>query len=169
MEDDLVTIRNYAYGPDPAGEAELARIKLEAAGITCFLAGRQFASMYWLSSGANHGIQLQVKRSDAERALEVLGAEPAASDRETEPPPGADVDEFGGPPCPRCHGEDVEYERFSRRFFYLSLLLLGFPLLWGRGRYRCEHCGYTWKRPSPSAAETDRDADRSQRGEGGRS
>ena len=164
-----MTIRNYAFGPDPASEAELARIKLESAGIPCFLAGREFASTYWLSSGANQGVKLQVKRSDAERALEVLGPEPAGPDRETESPPGADTDEFGGPPCPRCHSEEVEYERFSRRFFYLSMLLLGFPLLWGRGRYRCERCGYTWKRPSPSEEGTDRDADRSQGAEGGRS
>ena len=30
MDDKLVTIRNFCYGPDPASEAELARIKLEA-------------------------------------------------------------------------------------------------------------------------------------------
>ena len=169
MEDDPVTIRHYALGPDPAGEAELARIKLESAGIPCFLADLEFTSMYWLSSAANHGVKLQVKHSDVERALEVLGPEPAAPDRQTEPPAGADADEFGEPPCPRCHSEEVEYERFSRRFFYVSLLLLGFPLLWGRGRYRCERCGYAWKRPSPPEDGTDRDADRAQGGEGDRS
>ena len=163
MERDLVTIRNYALGPDPVGEAELARIKLEAAGIPCFLADREFTSVYWFSSGANHGVKLQVKRSDVERALAVLGPEPAARDRE------ADVDGLGGPPCPRCHSEEVEYQRFSRRLFYLSMLLLGFPLLWGRGRYRCARCGYSWKRPSPPEGGTDRDADRSQGGEGDRS
>lgn len=52
-----MTIRNYAYGPDPAGEAELARVKLESAGIPCFLADREFTSMYWLSSGASHGVK----------------------------------------------------------------------------------------------------------------
>ncbi len=168
MEDDLVTIRNYAYGPDPAGEAELARVKLESAGIPCFLADREFTSMYWLSSGASHGVKLQVRRSDAERALAALGPAPVAPDREAEPPAGAGVDEFGGPPCPQCHSEEVAYERFSRRFFYLSMLLLGFPLLWGRGRYRCNHCGYTWKRPAAAEDRTDRDANRSEEGQGGR-
>jgi DNA-directed RNA polymerase subunit M/transcription elongation factor TFIIS len=166
MEDDLVTIRNYAFGPDPAGEAELARIKLESAGISCFLAGREFASMYWFSSGANQGVKLQVRRSDAERALAVLGPEPTAPGQEIEPEAGAD--ESVTPSCPRCHSTEVTYERFSRRFFYLSLLVLGFPLLWGRHRYRCDRCGYTWKRSSPPKDETDRDADRSQEGEGDR-
>ncbi len=166
MEDNLVTIRNYAFGPDPAGEAELARIKLESAGIPCFLADREFTAMYWLYSGANRGVKLQVKRSDAERALAVLGPEPAAPDREAEREAGAE--ESGTPSCPRCHSNEVVYERFSRRFFYLSVLLLGFPLLWGRRRYRCDRCGYTWRRPSPPEDRTDRDADRSEPGEGGR-
>ena len=112
MEDDLVTIRNYAFGPDPAGEAELARIRLESAGIPCFLADREFASMYWLYSGANRGVKLQVKRSDAERALEVLGPEPAAPDQKVEAEAGAD--ESVAPLCPRCHSDEVVYERFSR-------------------------------------------------------
>ena len=120
--------------------------------------------MNWLYSGANRGVKLQVKRSDAERALEALEPEPAAPDREAEGEQGAD--ESVTPLCPRCHGEEVAYERFSRRFFYLSLLVLGFPLLWGRGRYHCHRCGYTWKRLSPPD-RTDRDADRSQGGEGG--
>ncbi len=143
MSDDLVTIRNFAFGPDPVGEAELARLKLEAAGIPCFLSGRQFAAMDSLAAGANRGVQLQVKRSDVERALDVLGPEPAAG-----PVPLAEEqghDEAATLACPRCHSGEVYRERFSRRAFYLSLLLLGFPLLWGRPHYRCDDCGHTWK------------------------
>jgi DNA-directed RNA polymerase subunit M/transcription elongation factor TFIIS len=165
MNDDLATIRNFAFGPDPAGEAELARIKLESAGIPCFLADKEFASMYWLYSGANRGVKLQVKRSDVERALEVLGPEPATPDREAEREPGAD--ESIAPSCPRCHSDEVVYERFSRRFFYLSLLVLGFPLLWGRPRYRCDRCGYIWKKLRPPDDKADRDADRSERTDAG--
>jgi rubredoxin len=111
-------------------------------------------------------VKLQVKRSDAERALAVLGPESAAPDHEVEPEAGAD--ESLTPSCPRCHSDEVVYERFSRRFFYLSLLVLGFPLLWGRRRYRCDRCGYTWKQPSSPEDRTDRDANRSQEGERGR-
>jgi hypothetical protein len=144
MSDDLVTIRNFAFGPDPGGEAEVARIKLEAAGIPCFLSGRELAAMDWYYAGANHGVQLQVKRSDVEQALAVLGSEPAI-----EPLPVTEeerAEEAATPSCPRCHSEEVYCERFSRRAFYLSLLLLGFPLLWGRRHYRCDDCGHTWMR-----------------------
>jgi hypothetical protein len=143
MSDDLVTIRNFAFGADPVGEAELARLKLEVAGISCFLSGRELAAMDWFYAGANRGVQLQVKRSDAERALAVLEPEPA-----TEPLSVAEeqgTEEAVTASCPRCHSELVYYERFSRRAFYLSLLLLGFPLLWGRPHYRCDDCGRTWK------------------------
>jgi hypothetical protein len=140
MADELVTIRNFAYGPDPVSQAELARIRLETAGIPCFLANRQFAAVNWFYAGASRGVKLQVRASDVEKAREVLGTEGEALD------PG----EAGGSEaeqilCPRCGSEDVEYERFSRRVFYLSLLLLGFPLLWGKRKQHCCDCGYVWR------------------------
>ena len=42
MAGKLVTIGRFSYGPDPVSEAEFARIKLEANGIKCFLAGKDF-------------------------------------------------------------------------------------------------------------------------------
>ena len=143
MSDELVTIRNFAFGADPVGEAELARLKLEVAGIPCFLSGRELAAMDWFYVGANRGVQLQVKRSDAEQALAVLGSEPAAGPQHVME--SQEADEAVTPSCPRCHSDLVYSERFSRRVFYVSLLLLGFPLLWGRSHYHCDDCGHTWK------------------------
>ena len=60
MDDKLVTIRNFCYSLDPDSEAELARIKLETEGIKCFLSGKYFVSTYWLLSGVEDGIKLQV-------------------------------------------------------------------------------------------------------------
>ena len=140
MADELVTIRNFAYGPDPVSQAEMARIRLETAGIPCFLANRQFAAVNWFYAGASRGVKLQVRASDVEKAREVLGAEGEALG-----PGEADGSEAEGIVCPRCGSEDVEYERFSRRVFYLSLLLLGFPLLWGKRKQHCCDCGYVWR------------------------
>jgi len=75
MRDELVTIRNFAYGPDPVSAAELARLKLESEGIPCFLAGKEFVATYWLYSGADRGVKLQVRQSDAAEARKVLGAQ----------------------------------------------------------------------------------------------
>ena len=120
MADRLVTIANFSFGPDPTSEAEFARIKLEAEGISCFLAGKYFTGMYWLLSGAERGIKLQVKESDAKRALEVLSSHKEVNIEESEhkdstPEPSALK-------CPKCDCEDIEYEKFSKNLFYLSIL-----------------------------------------------
>ena len=142
MEDKLVTIRNFCYGPDPVSEAELARIKLEAEGIKCFLAGENFVAMYWLYSGIERGVKLQVMSSDARRALEILGVEERFDFDESE-------DEELRPeqicrPCPKCGSDNVEYTRFSRMLFYLGILFFSFPLPYLRKKYKCMKCGETW-------------------------
>ena len=141
MTDRLVTIANFAFGPDPASEAELARIKLETEGISCFLTGKNFIATYWLLSGANHGVKLQVRQSDAKRALEVLGTREKVNVEETdELSPEPDIVK-----CPKCGGDDIEYEKFSRKAFYLSILFLKFPLPFLKKSYRCNNCRHTWK------------------------
>ena len=142
MSDKLVTIRNFSYGADPASEAELARIKLEANGIQCFLAGKNFISMYWLLSGADRGIKLQVKESDAEKALEILGTDTHIGFDETED--GDMKPEPINPSCPKCGSNSIEYEGFSKKLFYLGILLFRFPIPFLRKKYKCMSCGYVW-------------------------
>ena len=143
MDEKLVTIRNFAYGPDPANEAEFARIKLEANGIECFLAGRNFVSTYWLLSGADHGVRLQVRESDAERASRILGADARTDTGHTH---ATDVQpEPINPPCPRCGSQNVQYEQLSKNLYYLGILFLRFPIPLPRKKYKCADCGYAWR------------------------
>ena len=143
MGNKLVTIRHFSYGSDPASEAELAKIKLEANGIRCFLAGKNFVSMYWLLSGADRGVKLQVKESDAEKALEILETDThidfdETEDRDMKPEPI-------NPPCPKCGSNNVEYEGFSTKMFYIGILFFRFPLPFLRKKYKCISCGEIWK------------------------
>ena len=143
MADRLVTIANFAFGPDPTSEAELAKIKLEAEGIPCFLAGKNFIATYWLLSGVDRGIKLQVKESDVKRALEILGHKEQINIEESlhknsTPEQGVLI-------CPACGCEDIEYERFSKKIFYLSILFLRFPLPFLKKSYRCNKCEHIWK------------------------
>ena len=143
MASKLVTIGHFSYGPDPTSEAEFARIKLEANGIQCFLAGKNFISMYWLLSGADRGIKLQVRESDAEKALEILGTDTriglnVAESEDMKP-------EAINPPCQNCGSSSIEYEGFSRKLFYLGILLFRFPLPFLRKKYKCKSCGEIWK------------------------
>ncbi|MHC4069551.1 MAG: putative signal transducing protein [Planctomycetota bacterium] len=72
MVEKLVTIANFIFGPDPVSQAEIARMRLEHEGIDCFLAGKNFILMYWFYSAADRGVKLQVRQSDAEKAIEII-------------------------------------------------------------------------------------------------
>jgi DNA-directed RNA polymerase subunit M/transcription elongation factor TFIIS len=156
MSTRLVTIRNFACSPDPVSEAQLARIHLESENIPCFLAGEHFVGMYWLCSFADHGVKLQVRHCDMARARAAL---------ESGARYGLEANEEGGSPemraprCPNCGSVEVSYERYSRPFFYFSLLLLRFPLPYLKGTYRCDDCGHTWKQAAPCGREKRGDTD----------
>jgi DNA-directed RNA polymerase subunit M/transcription elongation factor TFIIS len=142
MPDKLVTIANFAFTPDPVSQAELAKIKLEAEGIRCFLSGKNFIGIYWLCSAVAGGVKLQVKKSDAKRALKILQTdekvEIEALDNNLTPEP---IDGL----CPKCHSDDIAYHRFSRTAFYLGILFFRVPLPLSRRSYKCNDCGHTWK------------------------
>ena len=139
MTNKLITIRHFSYGPDPVSEAELARIKLEANGIRCFLSGKNFVSMYWLLSGADRGVKLQVRESDEQKALEILKTDThidfnEIEDRAMKPEPI-------NPNCPKCGSNNVEYEKFSMRMFYIGILFFRFPIPFLKKKYKCMDCG----------------------------
>jgi hypothetical protein len=141
-DDELITIRNFSYGPDPVSEAEIARLKLEEEGIQCFLAGKNFISTHWLLSGVGGGVKLQVLRADAPRALEILGRnEPIAFDptEANDPEP-----EQSYPVCSKCGSDNVDYAKFSRALFYLGVMFFRIPLPYRSKKYKCLDCGAVW-------------------------
>ncbi len=136
MQDNLITIATFRMPmPDPGGMAELAKLQLKFADIPCFLSGSNFTDTYWLYSVVDRGISLQVKYSDAERALTIL------EDTQTVEP--NETDEFFV--CPECSATNVTYEKFSRACIYLSILLFKLPLTFLKRIYRCNACSHTWK------------------------
>jgi hypothetical protein len=139
----LVTIARFAYSADPVSEAELARIKLEAEGIGCFLGGKNFTGVYWLASLADRGVKLQVRESDAERAKEILSRDERVEINENEY--GDTAEGAGEVRCQRCGSEDFKYEQFSRGIFYLGIAFLRFPIPFPRKKYQCNNCGHVWK------------------------
>ena len=99
--------------------------------------------MYWLLSGADRGIKLQVRESDAEKALEILWTDThigfnETGDRDMKPEPIY-------PSCPKCGSNSIEYEGFSKKLFCLGILFLRFPLPFLRKKYKCISCGEIWK------------------------
>ncbi len=80
-DDELVTIRFFRDLP----EALLAKGLLESAGIECSLADDNFVRLDWFISNAIGNIKLQVKKADAEVAVEILD-QPVADDQEDADP-----------------------------------------------------------------------------------
>ena len=128
--------------------ANLARTRLEAAGIPCFLSNENLVSMMPLYSPITGGVRLHVRQSDAVAALEVLsevlmplatGPDHASFE--------ADAPDPVAPRCPRCGSSDVAFGPATRNTYgwwsgLLSVLLRA-PL---RGnRYHCFHCGHEFK------------------------
>ena len=114
-------------------DAHLLRMRLEAAGIQAFLQDENIIQMDLLYSNAFGGVRVQVADEDVESVQEFLRL-----DEGSQPDPDA-------PTCPKCHSTAIGPERFSTRFAYLSLLMLGIPLLIFRKRQRCSSCLHTWK------------------------
>jgi hypothetical protein len=96
--------------------ANMARNKLESAGIKAFLNDQEMAGGLWHLSGALGGVKLQVAESDAERAVDVLeqsGDDAAATSRHEDDPRSEQsaLDEYsGGDPHADDSDDDDEIE-----------------------------------------------------------
>ena len=133
MADEIVTIASFST---PI-EANLAKMKLESAGIIVFVADEYTIGMNWLYSNALGGVKLQVPESMACGAREILNLQ-------TEQPPTdglAKVDV-----CPRCESTNIE-DFLDKRGSVLTWLFLGIPLLLPSEKKKCSNCGYRWKLP----------------------
>lgn len=128
--------------------ANLARTRLEAAGIPCFLSNENLVAMMPLYSPITGGVRLHVRQADAVAALEILRAEPVPLAT------GPDLASFAAdapdpvtPRCPGCGSSDVAYGTATRNTygFWSGLLsvLLRFPVR--DKRFHCFHCGNEFK------------------------
>ncbi|HHP7239484.1 putative signal transducing protein [Longibacter sp.] len=77
IADDLHAMRSVAVAVfDTVGEAELARLRLQDAGISCVISGTGTAGLpAAMFSGVAARVRIMVAKSDAEAARAVLEAE----------------------------------------------------------------------------------------------
>jgi hypothetical protein len=126
-------------------EVDLARARLEWHGIECYAFDENLIHFNWLYSLAVGGIKLKVRRTDAERAVEILREEPVRVDVVYEAVTG----DQGDLVCPQCNSPGIFPERLHRRLVYLSWLFLefylGIPLPIITRKWRCMDCRYLWK------------------------
>ena len=144
MNDGFVTIASY---PEPL-EANLIRSKLLSEEIECILLDENTISVQPFYSNALGGIKLQVHEDDAVRAKQILEEfkrptmhvvhhKKDSNTNKTIP-----SNKFI---CPNCNSTDVYFEWLNNGELFLSIILLGFPLLFFKGKYHCYNCGNQWK------------------------
>jgi|SRR5690606_15020257 hypothetical protein len=87
----IVVFRTF----DDAIQANIAKTKLDAYGIPCFLTEENMAGLYPGASFHAFKIRLHLFESDLDRAASVLQNELSAMTADD------------GPICPRCHSNDI--------------------------------------------------------------
>jgi transposase-like protein len=137
---DLVTIRSCR---EPY-QAHLVRSLLESHGIRASVAHEHHVGLNWLYSTALGGVKVQVSSEDAEEARSVLAAEPVAAGPDDQPSE-MQRDESS---CPRCQSPDISLLPLERRTKAVSLGV-GLPFVLGHDRWRCQSCGFDWRRQYP--------------------
>ena len=130
-------------------EANIAKGRLEQAGIPCFLSDEHLITITWLYSNAVGGIRLQVHASDEAEAREILSAEVPYGDllaesEEVSAQEAKSVQEERIV-CPNCGSENCSRELKTRRSLWLSWIFLGLPLPFFSRSKHCYRCGYDWK------------------------
>jgi len=106
VADNIIVLTTYPNSVD----AHLARTRLEAAGIPCFLSNETLVTLNVMYSPAAGGVRLHVYARDAEPATEVLRGLPhmyanagGLATSPDQPPREAGA----GLTCPRCGAPDV--------------------------------------------------------------
>jgi DNA-directed RNA polymerase subunit M/transcription elongation factor TFIIS len=147
---NLVTIASC----DDLSMAYIARSKLQAFGIPCFLTNEYLTGIHFFWGVAAQGVGLQVPAARAAEARMLLsGSRPPAGqtteDVAPDPDPDSDpeLEQALREPdytCPRCGGVDMSRYSLRRPVLALSYLLL-IPLRWKKSFYKCRICGHRWR------------------------
>jgi hypothetical protein len=141
----LVTLSSYR---DPI-DAELARTRLDDAGIPAIVVDQHLISIQWLYSGTIGGVKIKVEDSDLEIAREVLREDRSADLLSI---PESQTQLAGGDRCPMCGSSEVEISRVQRNLAAISLGT-GIPLAAWRRRWICKSCNHSWRRRPAERAE----------------
>lgn len=139
---DLVTIKSFdTYIP-----AQILKSRLEAEGVKCFLKDEQSVTMYWFFSNALGGVKLQVFEHDKNFAEKLIESIENDVQDESNTPGFLDDENLdqldpNNRLCIHCGSKNTRKYDYSKRSAALSILLLGFPLLFRSDKWHCFHCG----------------------------
>jgi hypothetical protein len=123
--DQIIVFRKY----DSSIDANLAKTKLDAHGIPCFLTEENLTNLYPLQNLLLFGVRLHIFSKDQENAENVLN----------------DVLEIEDPAriCPVCRSQKIELTHSTRTTSTIGRVLLGSifgPVVPFKKIYQCQDC-----------------------------
>jgi len=137
-QENIIVLDSY-YEPVAA---HLARTKLEAAGIPCFLTNENLVSLNRMYSPVAGGVRLHVYQRDAAQAAEVLRELPVMQ----AVPGGLAEPAKHAATCPRCGSHDVASQEApaepANAASWLATLLARLRHYFAQGQtHHCFNCG----------------------------
>ncbi|MFH0888946.1 MAG: hypothetical protein V1871_07055 [Planctomycetota bacterium] len=132
---EIVTIAQF----NDCMMANLAKIKLESEDIECFLDNENIIIMNWFYWNTVGGVKLQVKISDAQKALDILNTKVTPTETEQKA-----MHSTRGIHCLKCNSIMVYPNRIHWREAFFAVFLLGFPILFRNKEWECRECGHRW-------------------------
>lgn len=138
QQENIIVLDSY-YEPVAA---HLARTKLEAAGIPCFLTNENLVSLNRMYSPVAGGVRLHVYQRDAAQAAEVLREPPVMR---ASPGGLAEPGSAATATCPRCGSHDVTSAAPTEPVnaaSWLATLLARLRHYYAQGQtHHCFNCG----------------------------
>lgn len=122
--DDIIVFRKY----DSSIDANLAKTKLDAYGIPCFLTEENLTNLYPLQNLLLFGVRLHIFRNDLQTAEHVLNENMGLRDDLI---------------CPVCRSENVSLgysQKLSANVGRMFMAFLAFALMPPKKIYRCGDC-----------------------------
>lgn len=140
---NMVTVGQF----NDIASASVARARLEAAGIYCFLADEHTLGVQWLYTQAIGGFRLQVAQAHEEIARALLAEDSVSEDELTKQAlewQGGDEYYKAEPACPACGSTKIE-EKSSKKPLRILSLFVYMPMPLEVKNYRCTVCGEEWR------------------------
>lgn len=113
---------------DTVMEANLAKTKLDAYGIPCFLTDENLTTLYPIRNAIFPGVRLFIFEEDSDEVKTILDEDQTTS---------------GFIKCPRCgsHDFDAHLSPFDRGVFFLTGIFGMMTPSSSPSQYRCKSCG----------------------------
>jgi len=131
-------------------DADLLCLQLESKGIEARIPDQSTVTVQPFFGAALGGVRVQVRASDLEAAREEAEAWHRARARASTLR------------CEACGSRKLTRRTHSRRFAFLSILFLGFPLICARKQFICADCGHRGEPgDAPDSSEPDAETETS--------